>query len=263
MKFVDAHIHLSDLEYSDKISQLIEDAKRSSVVALISNSMDLETSYKSLQLAKENPNLIYAAIGIHPWNSQNLKPNEIEETGNLISKETSAKRIVAIGEIGLDPQYAKNEEQQELQHRVFQEMLSAAEKTSLPIIIHSRGSSEEIMNLLPSYHINKVLFHWFVRPIELLHEMVDRGYYISEGPASVFSKGIKEVVKRVPLSNLLTETDGPVQFFGPFKNKMTTPSFIPLIVNAIAQVKEMQETEVADQILRNFTNFFEITMGFC
>jgi len=260
MKFVDAHVHLSDPEYSDKISQLIEDAKRSNVISLISNSMNLETSYKSLQLAEENPNLIYAAIGIHPWNSQNLKPNEIEETAKLIIKKASARRIAAIGEIGLDPQYAKNEEQQKLQHKTFYEMLSASEKTSLPIIIHSRGSSEEIMKLLPSYHVNKVLFHWFVRPIELLHAIVDRGYYISEGPPSVFSKGIKEVIKRIPLSNLLTETDGPVQFFGPFKNKMTTPSFIPLIVDAIAQIKEVKETEVADQILQNFTNFFEITI---
>jgi len=260
MKFVDVHIHLSDPRYSDKISQLIEDAKHSNVIALISNSMDLETSHNSLQLTKENPNLIYAAVGIHPWNSQNLKPNEIGEITNLIIKEACARRIVAIGEVGLDPQYAKNEKQRKLQHKIFHEMLSAAEKTSLPVIIHSRGSSEEIMRLLPSYHINKVLFHWFARPIELLHEIVDRGYYISEGPASVFSKGIKEVIKRTPLSNLLTETDGPVQFFGPFKNKMTTPSFIPLIVNAIAQIREVKETEVANQILQNFTNFFEITM---
>jgi TatD DNase family protein len=94
----------------------------------------------------------------------------------------------------------------------------------------------------------------------LLHEIIDRGYYISEDPALVFSKGIKEVIKRTPLSNLLTETDRPVQFYGPFKNEMTTPSFIPLIVNAVAQIKEVKEAEVADQILQNFTNFFEITI---
>lgn len=191
-------------------------------------------------------------------NSQNLKANEIEDTADLIIKETNAKRIIAIGEIGLDPQYAKNEEQRKLQHKSFHEMLSAAEKTSLPVIIHSRGSSEEIVNLLPSYHIGKVLFHWLVGPIELISEILDRGYYISEGPPSVFSKGIREVVKCMPLSHLLTETDGPVQFFGPFKNKITMPSFIPLIVNAIAKIKEVEETEVADQILQNFTKLFQI-----
>jgi len=258
MKFVDAHVHLSDPEYSYKISQIIEDAKHSNVVALISNSMDLKTSHASLQLAKENPNLIYAAVGIHPWNSQNLETNKIEETSDLIIREADARRIVAVGEVGLDPQYAKDEEQRKLQHKTFYKMLSVAEKTSLPIIIHSRGSSKEIMSLLPSYHVSKVLFHWFVRPIELLHDIVNRGYYVSEGPASVFSKGIKEVIKRVPLSNLLTETDGPVQYVGPFKNKMTTPSFIPLIVDAVAQIKEVEKTEAANQILQNFTNFFEI-----
>jgi len=260
MKFVDVHVHLSDPEYSDKINQLIEDAKRSDVVALVSNSMDLETSYRSLQLTEENRNMVYAALGIHPWNSQNLKPNEIEETTNLIIEEAKAKRIVAVGEVGLDPKYAKNEEQQKLQHRAFHAMLSAAEKISLPIIIHSRGASEEVMSLLPSYQLSRVLFHWFVRPVELLDEIVDHGYYVSEGPPSVFSKGIREVVRRTPLSNLLTETDGPVQFFGPFKNKMTSPSFIPLIVEAIAKTKEVDEAEVADQILQNFTRFFGITL---
>lgn len=259
MKFVDAHIHLSDSEYSQKIDEIVEDAKRSNVVALVSNSMDLETSLLSLQLAEEYPDRVYAALGIHPWNVRNPLLNELQDTVNLIFKHAKNKeKVVAVGEIGLDFQYAKNEELQDLQLQVFHEMLSTAEKLSLPVIIHSRGTASQIISLLPSYGVKKVLFHWFSRPIGLLSQIVDRGYLITEGPPSVFSNGIREIIRRIPLTNLLTETDGPVRFRGPFKGKMTTPSFIPLVVEAIAQLKGKKETEVADQIFENFTNFFGV-----
>jgi len=257
MKFVDAHIHLSDSEYDQKVSEIVEDAKRSNVVALVSNSMDLKTSLLSLQLAEEHPNHVYAALGIHPWNIRNLSPNELQDTVNLIFQyEKHREKIVAVGEIGLDFQYAKSKELQDLQLQVFHEMLSTAEKLSLPVIIHSRGTTSQIISLLPSYDMKKVLLHWFSRPIGLLPQIVDRGYFITEGPPSIFSDGIREIIRRIPLTNLLTETDGPVRFGGPFKGKMTTPSFIPLVVEAIAQLKEKKKTEVADQIFQNFTSFF-------
>jgi len=255
MKFVDAHIHLSDPEYNQKVGKIVEDAKRSNVVALVSNSMDLQTSLVSLQLAEEHPSLVYAALGIHPWNIRNLSPNEMKDVTNLIFQ--SKEKVVAVGEIGLDFKYARSEELQDSQLQVFHEMLRTAEKTSLPVIIHSRETAPKIMSLLPSYDLKKVLFHWFSsRFIGLLPQIVDHEYYITEGPPTVYSSGVREVIERIPLTNLLTETDGPVRFGGPFKGEMTTPSFIPSVVKAIAQIKSMKETEVADQILKNFANLF-------
>lgn len=258
MKLVDAHIHLSDPEYNQKMDELLEDAKRSNVVALVSNSMNLQTSLRTLQLTKEHPNLVYAALGIHPWNIRHLSPNEVQETVDLILQhETGSERVVAVGEIGLDYQYS-GEKLWESQLKVFHEMLSAAEKKPLPVIIHSRGTTPQIINLLPSYSLKKVLLHWFSRPTTLLPQIVDKGYYISEGPPSVYSNHTRDIIKRIPLTNLLTETDGPVSFRGPFKGKMTTPAFLPLVVKAIAEIKEAKEIEVADQILQNFTNLFGI-----
>jgi len=258
MKLVDAHIHLSDPKYHQKIDEIIEDSKQSNVVALVSNSMDFQSSLLSLQLAEEHPRLIYAALGIHPWNVRRLSPNEVEETVNLILQhEMQRGKVVAVGEIGLDFQYT-NEKLRDLQLKVFHEMLSAAEKQSLPIIIHSRGTTSRVVNLLPSYGVKKILLHWFSQPMKLLSQIVDRGYYISEGPPSVYTRHIQEIVRRVPLTNLLTETDGPVSFHGPFEGKMTMPSFLLRVIKAVAQIKKMKETEVADQILQNFTNFFGI-----
>jgi TatD DNase family protein len=259
MKFVDAHIHLSDPEYDQKVSEIVEDAKRSNVVAMVSNSMNLQTSLLSLRLAEEYPSLVYAALGIHPWNVKNLAPNELQDTVNLIFQQRERReKVVAVGEIGLDFQYARNRELKDLQLQVFHEMLRTAEKLSLPVIIHSRGTTPQVMSILPSYGLKKVLLHWFSRPMRLLSQIVDRGYYITEGPPSLYSNGIREIVRRIPLTNLLTETDGPVRFRGPFKGKVTTPSFIPLVVEAIAQLKEKKETDVADQILQNFADFFGV-----
>ena len=164
--------------------------------------------------------------------------------------------MVAVGEIGLDATYSGNGEPTEIQMHVFHEMLSAAEKSSLPVIIHSRGTTSQIVSLLPSYKINKVLLHWFSQPHSLINKIVDRGYYITEGPPAVFSGGIQEVIRRIPLTNLMTETDGPVRFRGPFKGKLTTPSFIPTVVEAIAELKKKEKSEVANQIFQNFIDFF-------
>ena len=259
MRFVDAHIHLADSKYAQNVGEIVEDAKRSRVFALVANSMDLESSRQSLRLAEEYPDHVYAALGIHPWNTKNLGSNEIQETIDLIFENgENRQRVVAVGEIGLDSSYSGSGEPTEAQMQVFHKMLSAAEKLSLPVIIHSRGTTSQIVSLLPSYKIKKVLLHWFSQPHSLIAQIVDRGYYITEGPPSVFSDGIREVIRRIPLTNLMTETDGPVRFRGPFKGKLTTPSFIPTVVEAIAQLKGKEKTEVADQIFQNFIDFFGV-----
>ena len=259
MKFVDAHVHLSDSDYAQNVGEIVEEAKQLGVFALVANAMDLESSHRSLKLAEEYPDHVYAAIGIHPWNTKKLASNETQDTIDLIFENAENKqRLVAVGEIGLDATYAGNGEPTEIQMQVFHAMLSAAEKTSLPVIIHSRGTTSQIVNILPSYKITKVLLHWFSQPHSLISKIVDRGYYITEGPPAVFSGGIQEVIRQIPLTNLMTETDGPVRFRGPFKGKLTTPSFIPAVVDVIAELKGKEKNEVADQIFQNFIDFFGV-----
>lgn len=261
MRFVDAHIHLSDPEYNGKVESIIEDARKSNVVALVSNSMNYESSMLSLQLAEQNSGLVYAALGIHPWNIQHLSSNELEQTLDLIFKQGNRReKVVAIGEIGLDFSYGK-EKLKDLQIKVFNEMLQAAEKQSLPVIVHSRRTAPKIMSILSSFNVKKVLFHWFSGPAELLPKILESGYYISEGPPSVYSRRTREVIKLVPLGSLLTETDGPVRFGGPFYGKITTPSFIPQVVRAVAEIKGVEENDVASQILKNFTDFFAVNLS--
>jgi len=259
MKFVDAHVHLSDKEYAGDIDEIIAEAKDSNVVALVSNSMDYETSVGSLRLAETYPGMVFAALGIHPWNVKALTEDDLQQMLGLISTQKQNKALVAIGEIGLDYKYTKIWDKQLM---VFDSMLKLAENLDLPVIIHSRGTTAQIVDMLPSYNPRKVLLHWFSRPVSALTKAVERGYYITEGAPTAYSNGIRDVVRRTPLTNLLTETDGPVRFYkSPFKGKRTTPAFIPTVVKAIAEVKSMDVEDVAAQIIKNFEEFFGVKLS--
>ena len=259
MKLIDAHIHLSDAEYAKCTDELVADAKRANVVALVSNSMDFDTSINSLKLAEKYPKTVYPALGIHPWNVNVLKENELEETLKLISEQNQKKTITAIGEIGLDYKYEAIWEKQLM---VFDKMLHTAEKFGLPVIIHSRGTTAKIVDMLPSYNLKRVLLHWFSHPMSALYKAIEHGYFITEGPPVAYSNGIREVVKKTPLTNLLTETDGPVTYRKPpYKGQLTKPSFIHTVVEAVAEVKNMTVVDVAEQIARNFEAFFNIKLN--
>jgi len=259
MKFVDAHVHLSDKEYAGDIDEIIAEAKDSNVVALVSNSMNYETSVGSLRLAETYPRMVYAALGIHPWNVKALTEDDLQQMLELISTQKQNKALVAIGEIGLDYKYTKIWDKQLM---LFDNMLKLAENLDLPVIIHSRGTTAQIVEMLPSYNLRKVLLHWFSRPVSALTKAVKRGYYITEGAPTAYSNGIRDVVRRTPLTNLLTETDGPVRFYkSPFKGKRTTPAFIPTVVKAIAEVKSMDVEDVATQIIKNFEEFFGVKLS--
>jgi TatD DNase family protein len=259
LKFVDAHVHLSDEEYSECIEEIMQEAEDSKVVALVSNSMDLKTSLKSLELAERFKGTVYAALGIHPWTVNKLAEEELRQTLALIKEQSVNKSFVAVGEIGLDSKYMDIWEKQ---LKVFESMLHVAEELRVPVIIHSRGTTVQIVDMLPSYNLQKVLLHWFSNPISAISKAVEIGCYVSEGAPTVYSEGIRDVVRKIPLDRLLTETDGPVRFYkSPFKGKRTTPAFIPEIVNAMAELKHLSPEYVADNVAKNFEDFFGIKLG--
>jgi TatD DNase family protein len=258
LRFVDAHIHLSDGDYAGCIDEIIEEARMAHVVALVSNSVDLETSIGSLELADTYSGLVHVALGIQPKRVNDLTEGELEKTLDLISKQTMNKALVALGEIGLDSNYAKNWEDQ---LRVFDKMLLTAEKLGLPVIVHSRGAEAQITDMLPSYNLKRVLLHFFTGPDKALSKAIENDYYISEGPAVAYSKTVQEIARKVPMNSLLTETDGPVRFYKrPFKGKRTTPAFIPVVVKAIADVKNMDVKIVAEKLASNFEQFFTVKL---
>jgi TatD DNase family protein len=258
MKLIDAHIHLSDAEYAGHLEEVLADAKNSGVAALVTNSMDLKTCQNDTRLSEQYPNLVYPALGIHPWNVNVLTENELEDTLKFITEQNQKKQIAAIGEIGLDYKYDTIWEKQMM---VFDKMLHLAESLNLPVIIHSRGTTDKIVEMLPSYNLKRVLLHWFSHPMSALSKAIDQGCFITEGPPVVYSNGIREVVKQTPITNLLTETDGPVTYWKrPFNGQLTKPSYIQTVVESIAEIKALPVEEAAEQIAHNFEVFFNIKL---
>jgi TatD DNase family protein len=256
MILIDAHVHLSDQEYTGHIDELITDAKNAGVTALMTNSMDLRTCKNDVALSQKYPKVVYPALGIHPWNVNVLKPNELEETIAFILENKAS--VKAIGEIGLDNKYETIWEQQMI---VFDKMLHLAETLEVPVIIHSRGTTDKIVEMLPSYRLKRVLLHWFSYPMTALVKAVDNGYFITEGPPVTYSNGIREVVEKCPITNIMTETDGPVTYWKqPFNGQLTKPSYIRSVVGSIAEIKKIPVEEAAQQIAKNFEDFFSIKL---
>jgi TatD DNase family protein len=258
MKLVDAHIHISESGYSGHVDEIIADAKTVGMSALVTNSVDLQSCKNDIKIAEQHPDLIYPALGIHPWNVNFLKQGELQETMDFILQQGKKGRLIAIGEIGLDYKYDTIWDQQ---MHVFDKMLHLAEQLCLPVIIHSRGTTDKIVNMLQSYNVKRVLLHWFSHPIETLSKAIDLDYFITEGPSVVYSNGIRDVVAQTPLTNLLTETDGPVVYRKkPFNGQLTKPSYIRDVLMAIAEIKNMPACEVAEQIDKNFELFFNVKL---
>ena len=256
MQFADAHIHLADPEYGGLLPYLIETAKKANVSALVSNAMDSETSRRTLALAQEYSGLVYVAVEIHPWNAVSQKETDLGTVSEIATRHR--REIVAIGEIGLDRIYAKEEEHFRIQSEIFRKMLHLAERTGLPITVHSRGSIQETLEFIGTCRVKQVLFHWYSGSIKTLKEIISNGYRITVGPSLLYSKHIQEIVKSTPIECILTETDGPVTYRGPFQGKLTTPEFLPIIVEELARTIGSKVEDISGQLIRNFQSFFNI-----
>ena len=250
MSYVDAHLHLADPEYAGQVEQLIEDATRNSVSYLLSNSMDYQTSVQTIALAKRYERKVLAAIGVHPWTVINQTDNQLDKFEELI--EENREYVIAIGEIGLDGQYTQDEDPMKRQKGVFRFFLELAERKKLPVVVHSRLAVDDVIDTLSSFHLPKVLLHWYSGPAEKLRLIGERGYLISVGPSVCYSRRIMEIACQADLDIILTETDGPVKYHGPFEGKVTKPSFVIDVVRKLAEIKSLSPDNVRETVWANF-----------
>lgn len=250
MTYVDAHIHLADPGYQGKVDWILQDAAQNGISRLLSNGVDYETSLQTVSIAKQHANLVLAAVGLHPWNVVNKGISDLSKFDALL--EENRAYVSAIGEIGLDGKYTQDQKKLELQRQVFRFFLQVAEKKHLPVIIHSRLALEEVMNELSRFSPPRVLLHWYDGPTDTLRLIQDRGYMISIGPSLLSSKRIANIVKAADVGIILTETDGPVRYHGPFEGQMTRPSFVIDVVRKLAEMKNLEHNAAREAIMTNF-----------
>jgi TatD DNase family protein len=250
LSYVDAHLHLADPAYADKIESILEDAAQHGVRHLFSSAIDYETSVRTIALAKKYQKTVLPAIGLHPLTVMMNPTFDLAKFERLLDENEG--HVKAIGEIGLDGKYTQDKQVREKQREVFRFFLRIAERRKLAIVVHSRLAVDEVLDELSRFSLPKVLLHWYDGPIENLRSFKDRGYFISVGPALLYSKPITEIARNSDLSMLLTETDGPVEYRGPFKGKMTLPSFVIDVVRELANLRSEDSQTVRDIVWNNF-----------
>lgn len=242
---IDAHIHLTDDEFRDIIEPIVNMLRSLNIKAL-SVSMDMSTAKKNIELASSYHDVIIPFIGIHPWAAS----EDLESFTDFISKNID--KISGIGEIGLDKKYVfDNEDGYKRQKKVFESMLTLAEKFDKPTSIHSRGSLDDILDTIQSYNIKANLLHWFAGSKKQLRRATDMGCYVSYGPVLVYSEDKRSLLKDTPKEFIQVETDGPVRYGKCFEDKAALPSFLPSIVFTLANTLKITYYDACDILMNN------------
>lgn len=245
--FADVHAHL-DLFKPDEIPQIIQRAKDAGVKAIINNGVDGKTNKATLELAEKYP-IIKAAIGLYPVDALKLTESEIGQ--QLVFIEKNSKKIVAMGEIGLD--YLKAEEK-ERQKDIFMKQVELARKLDKGVIVHSRKAESDVVRLLSDFGAKKVVMHCCMANLKIVKKAIDAGFHFSIPALLPVSSHFQAVANAVPLSLLLTETDAP--FLSPVKGKQSEPAMVRETVNVIAKIKGITEEECANILFSNYQRVF-------
>ena len=248
--FTDSHCHLYD-EYYENIDEIINVSLQNGVVRFINNGCDTKSNKEVLDKISKYDNM-YGAIGIHPENVDNYTIDDIK----FIEENLDNKKIIAIGEIGLDYYYTKDNK--EKQKELFEIELKLAEKYKLPLIIHSRDATLDTINILKKYNV-KGLIHSFSGSLETAKEYIKMGYLIGiNGVITFKNANIKDVIKEIPLEYLVLETDSPYLTPMPFRGKQNNPSHILDIVKFVCELKNISLDELSKITNNNLERIFNI-----
>jgi len=248
-------LHLADPAYHSNIESIIANATERNVIRLLSNAMDYETSLETISLAKRFESTVLAAVGVHPSTVVSGRGTDLDKFELLL--DVNREYVKAIGEIGLDGKYTRDQAAKGRQKEVFQFFAGVAEKKRLPLIVHSRSAVDEVLDVLGRFSLPGVLLHWYDGPAEKLELIRDRGYMISIGPALLYSKPVAKVARKADLSMILSETDGPVSHRGQFKGRMTVPSFVIDVVRNLAEIRSESIGTIRDTIWTNFQRLMQ------
>ena len=249
---IDTHAHIDMLE--EPTNQVLLEMQDFGVKKVIIPSVEISTMQNIVNIANQNEN-IYAMVGIFPSETKTYN-KDIEEK---IIDFAQSKKVVAVGEIGLD--YYWDKSFNDIQQDVFIKQIKLANKLNLPIVIHDREAHKDTFDILKEHNQNsKVLFHCFSGSVEFMRECVKQGWFIALGGVVTFKNAIKmkEVTKEVPLEKLMLETDSPYLTPVPYRGKPNKPAYVKYVAEEIAQLRNMALEEIIDITTSNAEEFFGI-----
>ena len=260
MEFFDSHSHYNDEKFDLDREEIIKLTKEEGISKFICAGYDIKSSKLAIEIANKY-SFIYAICGISPNDVPEDKSDieaMVSEIENIIKNDKN-RNVVAIGEIGLD--YYWNKENKDIQNLLFKKQIELANKYKLPIVIHSREAVQDTIGMLKENNvIKKGIFHCCQLNRELVKEALKLGFYISFAGPITFknSKNAEEIVNMVPLEKILIETDSPYLAPEPKRGTRNDSRNVKLVANKIAEFKNMSLEEVAKATYENAMRIFEI-----
>ena len=252
---IDSHCHLTYEPMFSSLDETIKRAKNNGIDFLLTISTEDKSFDKILKILKKYDN-VFGSYGIHPHEAKNHKDINSE---NIIIKTKQDKKIIGIGESGLDFYYNHSEKNDQINS--FLEHIDASQKTLLPLIVHTRSAEEETLKLLKEASIQKefkVLIHCFTGSKEFAFKLLDLGAYISASGVITFKKSyeLAETFKEIPNNRILVETDSPYLSPEPLRGKPNEPSYLINTVKFLSNLKNIDFKEFSQQTTQNFFNLF-------
>ncbi|MBI9070990.1 MAG: YchF/TatD family DNA exonuclease [Melioribacteraceae bacterium] len=253
--FIDTHAHLFFDNFKEDLDEVVKRSVESGVDYIIIPGTDIETSIKAIELA-EKYDQIYASVGVHPHDTKDWDNNWIDELEKLADHE----KVVAIGEIGLDYYYDFSPKDKQVE--AFRAQLNLALKLKLPVIVHSRESNDDLMNIIREYKDKglRAQFHCFAGSVEDARELVGMRHYISFPGNVTFKKmdQLREVVKRIQPENLLLETDCPFMTPVPHRGKRNEPAYVSLVAEKVAEIHNLTIEDIGNTTSLNAYKLFGV-----
>ncbi len=258
---IDSHAHINLPTFDRDREQVFARAKQGGVRAIINIGLDVKSSRASLKLAKKYDD-VFSTVGFHPHEASELKDEDLETLAELAKD----KRVVAVGEIGLD--FYRNLSPRPSQLEAFRKQLDLAIELSLPVVVHCRQADKEVFNILSDWvhstlsagRLRRGVIHCFSGDIEMALKYIEIGFYISlAGSVTYPSAGdLMQVAREIPLDRLLLETDAPFLAPQAYRGKRNEPAYVALIAEKVAQAREVPRETVANAAAKNTIELFNL-----
>ncbi|NLY79640.1 MAG: TatD family hydrolase [Lysinibacillus sp.] len=253
--FIDTHVHLNADQFQDDLQEVIDRAREAKVEKMIVVGFDRKTIERAMKLIEEYE-FLYAVIGWHPVDAIDCTEDDLVWIENLARHP----KVVGIGETGLD--YYWDKSPKEVQQLLFRKQIHLAQKLNLPIVIHNRDATGDVVRILKEEKAQTVggVMHCFGGSVETAQECIKMNFMISLGGPVTFknARQPKMVAKEISLEHLLIETDAPYLSPHPHRGKRNEPSLVPLVAEEIARLKELPVEEVAKATTNNAIRLFNL-----
>ena len=247
--YIDTHCHLSREDYDD-IDKVIEENKNANIDKIVVSGCSRESIEEVMDL-KDRYDMVYVTIGYHPEYADTVIESDLDYLKSLLGE----KKVVGIGEIGLDYHYTKDNKDKQIW--LFEEQLKIANAFNLPVVIHSRDATMDTINILKKYKV-KGIIHCFSGSLETANIYISMGFLLGIGGVVTFKNSkLKDVVKEVPLESIVLETDSPYLAPVPFRGKINSSKYLEFIANFIADIKNISVEELAEITSRNASSLFD------